>query len=321
VIINIPSAEGLNDIALRLYFSAWSDLIHILSDFELVYEPGHDLLASTGDAWSEERSAYLAACQPELQSICTVIQQSNELALKSKICEISPFLLLLRNDSKFSTVPKDIDFSDFKTLDALELAGAVNTFCKEPLTGKFIQSYNLVRSLRNKIAHLGYADKTFHPVELLRILVFQYAELWKGRAWLSDRVLFASETRTSFFHDFKYTSPHMVVMHEIPFTISVLTNSEFKQLFGRSKKTRRYFCHACIDNASTRYADLDLDACKTAFLEKSASHVSCAMCGETFKVTSVKCHAAGCKGNIIGDNADEYVGKCHSCGEYQGAES
>src|SRR5437762_2351178 len=83
-------------------------------------------------------------------------------------------------------VPKDIDFSDFKTLDALELAGAVNTFCEEPLTDKFIQTYNLVRSLRNKIAHLGQADTIFHPDELLRILVFQYAELWKGRAWLRD---------------------------------------------------------------------------------------------------------------------------------------
>jgi hypothetical protein len=28
---------------------------------------------------------------------------------------------------------------------------------------------------------------------------------------------------------------------------------------------------------------------------------------------------AECKGNVIGDNDDDYVCKCHTCGETQGA--
>ena len=163
------------------------------------------------------------------------------------------------------------------------------------------------------------ADKIFHPDELLHILVFQYAALWKERAWLRDRVLFASKTRVSFFHDGKYASAHSEVMHELPYTLAILTSAEFKQLFGCSKKTRRYLCHACIDRARTRYDEFDFlrdtDACKTAFLDATGSHISCIMCGASFKVAKVRCNSAGCNGNLAGDNGDEHIGKCHSCGE------
>jgi hypothetical protein len=54
------------------------------------------------------------------------------------ICEISPFLLLLGNDQKLNKIHKDTEFSEFKTLDAVELPGAVNVLCKEPLTDKFV---------------------------------------------------------------------------------------------------------------------------------------------------------------------------------------
>jgi hypothetical protein len=244
---------------------------------------------------------------------------SNELGLKAKICDVSPFLLLLGNSQHLSKVPRDIDFTEFKTLDAVDLPAAVNTLCNENLTDKFIQSYNHVRSLRNKIAHLGKIDKAFDPHDLLRILVFQYTELWKGRMWLKDRLEYASKTRDAYFHDYRYLSSEMTVMAELPSTFAVLTNSEFVQLFKHSKKTRRYLCHNCIYMAQTKFFDPDIVACKTAFLEKEGLHLNCAMCGGTFKVKKLKCNSAGCKGNIIGDNDDEFTRKCHSCGEYREA--
>jgi len=239
VIINIPSPEDLNDVALRLYFSAWSDLINMLAVFDQHFKvlPEEEL--------TDERRDYLELCQPELQSIVTVIQQSNELRLKAMICEISPLLLLLGNDQKLNKIHKDTEFSEFKTLDSVELPGAVNVLCKEPLTDKFIQSYNAIRSLRNKISHLGKVDNAFNPHDLIRTLVFQYTELWKGRLWL-DCLECASQTRISFFYDGRYSSAEEAVMGQLPFTVQALTNSEFQQLFGHSKRTRRYLCHSCI---------------------------------------------------------------------------
>jgi hypothetical protein len=195
---------------------------------------------------TDERRDYLELCLPELQSIVTVIQQSNELRLKAMICEISPLLLLL--------------------------------LCKEPLTDKFIQSYNAVRSLRNKISHLGKVDNAFNPHDLLRTLASNTQNWWKGRLWL-DFLECASQTRISFFYDGRYSSAEEAVMGQLSFTVQALTNSEFQQLFGHSKRTRRYLCHSCIYKAETKFSAPELDACKTGFLEKDGLGLSCVMCG------------------------------------------
>ncbi|SJM34046.1 hypothetical protein [Mesorhizobium delmotii] len=316
MIVNIPTSGSLDDVALRLYFSAWSSLINMMDDFELAYEVEFD--PAEDDGWAEERLGYLEACQPELQSICAIIQQSNELALKAKVCKVSPFLLLLKSDPKFSKNRGDIDFSEFRTLDAVDLPSAVNSLCQTPLSDKFIQTYNLIRSLRNTIAHLGGSSKKFEPKELVGILAFQYPELWKDRLWLKDRVEFASQTRTSYFHDYKYSSPHMEVMHELPTTVAVLGKAEFKTLFGEAKSKRRYLCHHCIDAANTRYADLDLDACKTAHLDKDGKSIHCLMCNGTFPVVRKSCEAGGCKGDVISGDEGLYPEKCHTCGQDQG---
>ncbi|MER9694875.1 hypothetical protein NKJ16_23450 [Mesorhizobium sp. M0179] len=315
MIVNVPTADALDDVALRLYFTAWSNLIKIIDEFEQVYDVKFDL--DRDDSWEEERLGYLKACQPELQSTCAIIQQSNEIALKAMICRVSPFLLLLKSDPKFSIQNGDVDFSEFRTLDAVDLPLAVNSLCEEPLSDRFIQTYNLVRSLRNTIAHLGASTKKFRPEELIKILLFQYPQIWRSRLWLKDRVEFASQTRTSYFHDFKYTSPHMDVMHELPTTISMIGKADFKKLFGEAKSKRRYLCHQCVDAANTRYADLDLDVCRTAHLIEDGKNIHCLMCGGTFPVVRRKCEVDGCKGDVISQDDSEYPECCHTCGKYR----
>ena len=312
MITNIPTTEALNDVALRLYFSAWRSLLSIRPDFEMVYPSDGD---PTSTGWADEWNAYLDACQNELQSICTVVSQSNELALKAKICDVSPFLLIMGGEQRFSKSPRDVDFSNFRTIDAVDLPGAVNTICAKPLSDRFIQTYNQIRALRNKITHLGQTRDPFDPGEMIRVLVFQYTELWKDRAWLHDRLLFASDTRLAFFYDYKYTSEHMEVMQEWPDVVRKLSSGQFKSLFGYSKDKRRYLCHECMYNASTRYANLDTSECKTAFLDKTGTQLHCIMCLTDYKVKRGGCNQPDCKGTVIGDNGDDYVGQCHTCGE------
>lgn len=307
-IVNIPSFDGLNRSALRLYFAAWGALIDILYEFDKKFEPVSDELAGE---WKE----YIEACQSDLQSICSSIQQSSELALKAKICQVSPFLLLSTDATKFGKRPKgDVDFFTLKTLDSSELPAAVNTLCAKPLGTKFVQTYDDFRTERNKIIHLGRCGRTFLPGELLDILVKQYLELWSDRPWLNDRVTFASQTRRAFLQDGKYESPHMDVMHELPFTFLFFSKSEFKRLFGHDKSVRRFLCHACIDDANTRHAELDLDECKTAFLNAERNSIHCVMCGQDYRVSISRCIDVNCKGTLISDNNDKYVGKCHVCG-------
>lgn len=199
-----PSAS-LADVSLRLYFSAWSSLIRIRADFEAVFEPGGDPRPSEAD-WAEEWSEYVEGYQPELQAVCSVIQQSNELALKAKICAVSQYLLLLGSEPKFSDKVREIDFSEFRTLDAVDLPASVNSLCPRPLSDSYVTDYNVVRVLGNRFTHLGHAGRNFQPEDLLQLLVRQYVELWNDRSWLTDRATFASRTGAAFLHDGKYSS-------------------------------------------------------------------------------------------------------------------
>lgn len=305
MIVNVPTSEALNHSALRLYFSAWATLIDIRYDFDESFSGDHD--------WTREREEYIAACQPDLQAACSTIQQYNELALKARICEVSPYLLLIRNDQKFSLAPKKIDFADLRTLDAVELPAAVNSFTANPLSAQYVQAYNEVRSLRNKITHLGALDRVFQPDDLLRLMVGQYIELWPERAWLNDRLRYASETRSSFFHDGKYSTAEMVVMHELSDNFGFFTSAEFKALFGRSKQTRRYRCHACVYEASTRFSSEDKGNWKTAYVTDDKKRITCVMCLRQFPIVKKACHVPECKGAYISAD-EEHIDTCHSCG-------
>jgi hypothetical protein len=319
MIINIPTPQALDDVALRLYFSAWWSIIRIRSDFNETFPPGDDSGPEKGD-WKEEWTDYLAGYQPELQAVCSIIQQSNELALKAKVCAVSPYLLLLNSDTKFSTVPRNIEFSELRTLDAVDPPAVVNSLSAKSLSDQYVQAYNKVRSLRNKIAHLGHAGHSFDPEELLDLLISQYIELWSDRAWLKDRVTFASRTGQAFFHDGKHSSAESDVMYELPLILAAVKKSSFKKLFGIDKMTRRYLCHVCVREARTSFSDYDPDESKTAYL-KDESTIHCLMCGDDYEVKRQVCLAANCKGNVISES--EFHGRdvCHTCGSEQHSES
>ncbi len=316
MIINVPTPAKLNDVSLRLYFSAWSSLIEIWSDFCREFE-GFGPLDSAG--WDDEWMEYLQASQAEMQSIFSLVQHSNELALKAMVCEVSPYLLLIGNDLKLSSAPtRDLAFSDFRTIDAVDLPAAVNNFCPRKLTARFVQTYSDIRAFRNRFVHLGLSDRSLDPFELLRSMIAIYAELWPQRSWLKDRVTFASQERIAFFADGRVFSVHEVVMEEQKFNIELFTKSEFKIVFGDAKSKRRYFCFDCVDAAKTKWFENYDDSSKTAFISSDNNErLRCAMCCKTFTIKRLPCGHDSCKGNVIGDHNDNNEGRCHSCGEYQ----
>jgi hypothetical protein len=301
----VPTAEGLSETAFRLYYSAWHSLLEIYRDFHGHYE-------GVG-GYEEEWAEYISGSQSELQSIFVVLQQSNELELKARICGVSPYLLLSRNESKLSAKPKDVDFSEFKTIDAVDLPGAVNTFCPTPISDRYITLYNEIRLNRNKISHLGQVTEQFTIAGMVECIATQFIELWPGQGWLKQRLRFASKTRESFFHDGRYHSAEAVVMMELEYIDKLFSPAQFKSLIGFPKKGKRFICHHCIDAASTKYYTPDPGECATALLK--ADRICCFMCGEAYRVKRAPC--VSCSSDVIGDNEDEYVDLCHSCGESQ----
>lgn len=318
MITNVPTSEGLDRIALRLFFSAWTSLAKVYEDFQITHVQYREWKSDwPGESHKEEWSEYVTSCQPDLQSIYTIIQQSQELALKARIANVSPYLLLTLSDSRFSKIPKDIDFSSQRTLDAVDLPGAVNTYCSDTVSEQFVQQYEKIRKQRNQITHLGFLNSQIQPGEVFPILVNQFAELWPQRPWLKERRVFASTSRLGFFHDGSNTSAEMEVMHEWPYTVGMLKPADFKLLFGKAKKTRRYVCPACIWEADRDYADLDKYDCTTAFMSDDKTRISCLMCEKTFLVTKAACTSTSCRSGLFCDKEEDDTGYCLSCGARQ----
>src|SRR5262249_24578531 len=153
---NVPEADDLRTVSLRLYFKAWAEMAAIVTEWE---EYGHLMYSEeTQDALEQELTTgwkeYIGRAQSDLQGIYTLIQQSQEIGIKALICEVSPYLLIKRTDVRASA-SNTWDFTDFPTVDAVELIRVHNIFCATPFSKDFQTQYDEIRRNRNKIYHLG----------------------------------------------------------------------------------------------------------------------------------------------------------------------
>ena len=128
----------------RLDESRWDSAIdeaRQFQDAEFLYE---DIEKEHGaDVAKAAIEKHWRAKQLLLNNAFSLLQQSLEIALKAKIAEVSPFLLIA-GDPRTWPKAKDgtnvIDFSNFRTIDAVQLCGAVNTVSATPLS-KELQSF------------------------------------------------------------------------------------------------------------------------------------------------------------------------------------
>lgn len=308
MITNVPTAQDLNKSALTAFFAAWHSLIQLFDDF-------NESFGLENPSFSDELEEYYEHCQAELETIYALAAQASELALKARICEVSPFLLLLGQGASFGETDLDIDFSELRTIDAVDLPNAVNAICASKVSDQFKQRFTEIRKLRNKIAHLGGAGKNSAPRDVMRLLVEQYAELWPDARFLKNWIGYIGSRRYSFFHDGKWTSAEMEFADIQETCFSLLSKSEFKKLVGFPKAQRRYICHGCIYTGGLGRHDMGNGDLTTAFLINDST-LQCQMCTETSEVVRKDCEEDDCKGNVI-SIGDPYPERCHTCGHDQ----
>ncbi|MBO9399142.1 hypothetical protein J7400_20900 [Shimia sp. R9_2] len=309
-IVNTPSADKLNDFALILYFQAWTRMAEVFEDFDSSFEGGKE-------QWPTEWQEYLDVSQKDFETITNLASQSAELALKAKLCATSPFLLLLGQEARYSTSSEQVDFTDLRTVHAVDLPGAINTFCDTPISDKLIEQFGHLRRLRNKAIHLGDAYSYFSTDYLVESLVTLFSELWPERSWLGEWVRSVSSGRRSFFHDGRIASAHSDVFEYFPIIVNLLGKGQFKRLFGEAKSKRRYFCYDCVEEARTKWSDWTYDGnVKTAHLIDSAT-LGCWMCERNFPVRRDECPQDECPGNVLSDGNEDYdTAWCHTCGSF-----
>jgi hypothetical protein len=310
VLTNVPTVEDLDEMALRLYFDAWERSLTLLSDFAEVFAIG-DAEPDDQNTYKAEWGEYVAHAQSEMGAICATIQQSAELRLKAIVCGTSPFLLLLNSAVSFKANQQhDLDFSELRTLDAVDLPNAVHTLTQFNLPDSYIEQYGNMRRLRNQVTHLGSHRGDLTPRRLIEILSQQYVSLWPGGRWLYRRVRFDGNSARNFFHDQRYSSVESNVMAELPYTIKLLGNSEFKKAFGIAKGKLKGFCPFCMDSRATKW---DADGHATVY-QTGSNTATCAMCERdlTLQITDEDCDRCGSKTYIEGDNSCSSL--CLFCG-------
>lgn len=307
MIINAPSEDGLNEIALKLYFKAWDTIIQIISEI-----PGGWLNSDKmiGD-WSDENDAYIELSQGDLQSALSIMQQSNELALKARIVSVSPFLLLSNVKGCLTEKQGDIEFSDIRTIDASDLTRAVNVFCSEKLSHNYVEFYQKMRTLRNQYTHLGSISTNLDPQSMLDDLIDQYLELWPDRIWLHDRVKSAYKGLGSYFED-KNWSPTQSIMFGLPLDFYAIRGDRFKRLFNILRSEIIFCCCNCRNDwAIERMGPSPKDS-KTAYFDHDSNVIICLMCGERFSISGDQCR---CTSEFVSIPTEIHKkGFCFACG-------
>lgn len=309
-LLNIPSADNLDRFARSLYFEALNRLILIKESFETSFEGG-------SRAHPIEWSEYIKSSHGDLDSINNFFAQAIEIGLKVRICRVSPFILLIGPVNNFNKSHSEIDFTDFRTIDAADLPSMVNTFCSEPISDSFISLFERLRRSRNKSIHLGLKPDFWTFEQTTENLVSIFESLWKSKRFLFEWSEAESVGRHAFFHDGRYSSSKSTVFSQLPDLIGMLSKGQFKRLMGREKSVRRYFCMHCLDDASVKWMDwTQEDGVKTAYLTHEGGRLECIMCGNVSPVFRGSCKNTDCRGNVIVpyDVAD-FGGTCHSCGD------
>jgi hypothetical protein len=101
------------------------------------------------------------------------------------IAKVSPFLLIAGEPRRWPTPggTGNVDFSDFRTLDAIDLCRVVNTVSDTKLSDSFVQLYNNLRIRRNKIAHLNTGSVVLEASNVLVSILSAQSLLFNGQLW------------------------------------------------------------------------------------------------------------------------------------------
>lgn len=323
MIINVPTADDLRTISLRLYFKAWAEIVEIVSEWYeysgllnlpkwLPEEGRYDDAPEVDEdkAWQ----AYLDAAQSDFQGVYTMVQQSQEIGLKALVCEVSPFLLLKRHEAKaVDAATHTYDFTDFQTVDAADLIRVCNTFCNRIISSEFQLQFEEIRKSRNKIHHLGIHNSPIDPAFIIDALLVQYRELYTGRRWLGDRRHFAAMHRWSAIDvDSGDWSELTQVFRELWHILPILPEAQFMTIMRHGPEEPRYICHACGDEAHLGEREPYPGDIPTACITEDGMQVHCVVWDKAYKIRKEPC-PDDCDSQLVSDEP-RFDGCCMLCG-------
>lgn len=305
MIRNIPTAADFRKSALDLLFLSWRLTYSTLEAFgsarswwekgELSYS---EQLIAGYVFWTDSQSG--------LGNALALLQQSMELALKGRIAEASPYLLIADDPRGYpkGSATADIEFSEFRTIEAFDLIQVHNTHCSERLGTEFTVFWDETRRQRNAFIHSVTTGLSFRPPEVFRSILTANKLLFGDIRW-PKRLLENTSASYEIIHPFLNIA-HSVVSREVNEVVDLLAPAEVKNFFQLNVKTHRYVCPRCYYDCKNCYRDdFPLMAQLKPRSPKSTT-IWCCICERESKVNRRDCQDAGCPSNVI--CADEQIG-------------
>lgn len=300
MIRNIPTAEELRSSAIELLVMAWEAAV---ATFALLENSEIEKWDTDGSALAD----YHAAQQPALRHAHVWVHQAQELGLKANIAAISPYILLAGDPRSWPRPGPngELEFNDFRTIDASDLIRVHDTVCEQALPPDFVRKFDEARRSRNKIVHLGgrgvAADATGIFVGVLETVEVLFPQHRWARylmdAALNDPVAIAHGQGTE-----------AGLLGSFAIVAEVLPPAMLRRHFGYDKRRRSYICLNC----STDEKDWK-DPSRFAQLTARDSHqLFCPVCAVVYDVLRENCAEVHCRSNVLCGSGYE-IGKCLLC--------
>ena len=290
MIIGIPNRKEFEEQGLTLLNLAWDTVTDLLLRLAAPTEWGQTLT-------EDETKNYLIAAQRPLAIATALLQQGAEFMVKAAIADYSPFLLISGTPSTWPrrSDREDIEFAEFKMVDASDLIKVHDTVASTRFTPEFAQMFGDLRRMRNSIFHTVNKNLSFSPTHIIESILRISSGTIGKQKWMNlRRHYLESLPSTPATHEDALAR----LSREFLEVARIINTSVLKEHFGFNKRQRQYICPRCTEASSVGYA-------RTAQLEPNTSisiSLYCPVCESHHTVTRQRCKIEDCKGNVLDAN-------------------
>jgi hypothetical protein len=300
VITDIPSPADFSHAGIAFLNLAWDTVLELVTELDAAELEEWDTDGTVADE-------YWKAAQRQLATSVSPLQQGSEFLLKSRIVDVSPFLLLdgSPKDWPRGSDHKDVAFSSFKTIDAQELIRAHDVVSSPRLSQEFVALYDNLRRVRNTVMHTIDPQLRFTAKDIIVWILEIVDSLLQQQGWMEIRQKFLETDSVSVAHSSDYVDA-AIAKEGLKLT-QLLQPSQLRRYFDFNPKQRRYFCPSC--QYAARDWDLEVDTAQLRPNTLSSTILYCFVCRKTHSVARKPCSASECKGNVL----DATDGTCLTC--------
>lgn len=313
LILDFPTKDDFFYAATDYLNSSWDSVVELISEFE-------EIVGLIDDSkHSAESERYWGSAKQTLISATALVQQAVEFYIKGRIVDVSPYLLISGSPQSWpkGCNKKDIEFSLFRTLDAQDLLKVHDTVCNTRFTDQFVQWYEKLRVIRNKVMHTVDKSLTVKPVEVIEFILFAYHYFSGSNSWFESRKQYLNKTPVNSVQMFKEednTDSYTLngLLNEFKTVSEVLSPAKVKLYFNYNKKKRSLHCPSCYQIVSQMHFwdhEFIHRCAETYQLTESDNSYKCCICNYSGTISSKKCEEEDCEEKLIDDES----GLCLSC--------